>query len=282
MNFLWILAAVLAILLLPWIFYGICALFVNPKKEYKKDSRFYRTILNIATAIGLKLIRIRVMVEGLEQIPKDARFLLVSNHRSKFDPIISWYVFRKWKPAFISKEANFHIFIFGRIIRKCCFMVIDRENPRIAIKTVNDAADLLKQGEVSIGAYPEGTRSKTYELLPFHNGMFKIAQKANAPLVVMTIDGTEKIHKNFPLHSTKVTLKVLKLIPAEELADKRSETIGDEVHKMMSISLGFEPTQTNIATENPTDGAAPVEETDDIKAVAAANSAQQTPENNRK
>lgn len=237
MIVLYIFLAILALLLLPWIFYGICALFINPKKEYKKDSKFYRFILNVATFIGLKLVRIKVTVEGLEQVPANTKFLLVSNHRSKFDPIITWYVFRKWKPAFISKEANFHIFIFGRIIRKCCFMVIDRENPRKALTTVENASELLKKKEVSIGAYPEGTRSKTKELLPFHNGMFKIAQKAEAPIVVISIDGTEKIHKNFPKRSTNVRLKVLEYIPYEKIADIRTAEIGDEVKKMMEESL---------------------------------------------
>lgn len=237
MIVVYILLGILGVLLLPWIFYGICALFVNPKKEYKKDSRFYRFLLNVATAIGLKLVRIKVKVNGLDKVPVGVRILLVSNHRSKFDPIISWYVFRKWKPAYISKEANFHVFIFGRIIRKCCFMVIDRVNPLHAMETVNNAADLLMRKEVSVGVYPEGTRSKNGEILPFHNGMFKIAQKAQAPVVVMTIDGTENIHVNFPKRSTTININVLKVIPYEEIAEKRTSEVGDEVKEMMEQSL---------------------------------------------
>lgn len=98
----------------------------------------------------------------MEKLPKNERFLLVCNHRSKFDPILTWYVLRDYNLAFISKPENF---------RRCCFMAIDRENPRNALKTIHQAAELIKQNEVSVAVYPEGTRSKTCELLPFHNGI---------------------------------------------------------------------------------------------------------------
>lgn len=103
--------------------------------------------------------------------------MFVGNHRSNFDPIIEWLVLKPWDIAFISKGENFKIPFFGRIIRKCCFMPIDRENPRKALRTINKASDLLQSGEVSIGVYPEGTRSKTGELLPFHDGVFHIAKR---------------------------------------------------------------------------------------------------------
>ena len=132
--------------------------------------------------MALKAARIKVHTTGMEKVPQGERLLFVGNHRSKFDPIITWYLFRKWDIAFLSKKENFRVPIFGRIIRKCCFLAIDRENPREALKTVNKAAGLLENGTVSIGVYPEGTRSRTGELLPFHNGVLKIAQKAGAPI----------------------------------------------------------------------------------------------------
>ena len=133
----------------------ICSLLVNPKKEYDTNSHFYRGFLNSATAAMIKLLRIRVHITGMEKLPQGQLVLFVGNHISNFDPILSWYAFRKWKLAFVSKPENFKIPFFGRIIRKCCFMPIDRENPRNAIVTINRAAKLLKKQEVSIGIYPE-------------------------------------------------------------------------------------------------------------------------------
>ena len=230
MFLLKLLGILFGLFLLYALFLTVCSLFINPKKEYENHSRFYRALLNGATAFAMKIMRIRIHTNGLEKVPHDTKNLLfVSNHRSNFDPIITWHIFKKWQPAFVSKASNFKIPIFGRFIRKCCFMAIDRENPRNALKTILKAAELLKKGKVSIGIYPEGTRSKECKLLPFHNGVFKIAQKANADIVVLAVSGTEQIHKNYPFRHTDVYLDVLEVIPAETVRATKTDAIGERI-----------------------------------------------------
>lgn len=225
-----ILATLLTIVILYILFLIVCSLFVSPKKEYSEHSRFYRALLNGATAIAVKIMRIHLHSTGVEKIPADTkRILFVSNHRSRFDPILSWHLLKHWQIAFVSKPSNFKIPVFGQFIRKCCFMAIDRENPRNAIKTIQKATDLLIEGQVSVGIYPEGTRSKTCELLPFHNGVFKIAQRADAPIVVLAVSGTERIHKNYPFHHTDVYIDVIDILPADFVKESRTDVIGERV-----------------------------------------------------
>ena len=236
MIVLYILGGLLALLILYVLFLGICALLVSPDKTYEKNSPFYRFLLESATAVAIKLLRIRIHVSGMEKIPKDETVLFVSNHRSNFDPLITWHALKKWKIAFVSKPENFKVPFFGRIIRKCCFLPIDRENPRKAIVTINKAAKLLKKQEVSIGIYPEGTRSKTCQLLPFHNGVFKIAQKAEAPIVVLCVTGTEKISKRTPFRRTDVYLDVLEVFSAQGIKEIKTEMIGTAVRRLIEIN----------------------------------------------
>lgn len=94
MIFLYILGALLAILILSFLFLGICALLVDSQKEYEQNSPFYRFLLESATAAALKLLRIRVHVSGMEKIPKDEKVLFVCNHRSNFDPLITWHALK--------------------------------------------------------------------------------------------------------------------------------------------------------------------------------------------
>ncbi len=233
-----ILGAFFSLVLLYILFLVICSLFVNPKKEYEEHSGFYRALLNGATAVAIKIMRIRLHVSGMEKIPADTKNLLfVSNHRSNFDPILTWHILKRWQPAFVSKSSNFKIPIFGRFIRKCCFMAIDRKNPRNAIKTIQKASELLKKGEVSIGIYPEGTRSKICKLLPFHNGVFKIAQKADAPIVVLAVSGTEKICKNYPFRHTDVHIDVLEILSAERVKSTKTDIIGEHIKTEMENHL---------------------------------------------
>ncbi len=233
-----ILGCALLVILGYILFLVVCSLLVTPKREYKHHSPFYRGLLNGFTGLGLKLLRVRVHVQGMEKIPADTKKLLfVGNHRSNFDPIVTWYALRNWQIAFISKPSNFQIPVFGRIIRKCCFLAIDRENPRNAMKTILRAAQYLQAGEVSIGVYPEGTRSKSGRLLPFHNGVFKIAQRADTPIVVLGITGTEGIHKNTPWHPTDVYINVIEVLSADYVKTSRTEALGAHIRESLERCL---------------------------------------------
>ena len=231
---LWTIAAVALLILL---LLSISAMLVDPRKYNANISPYYRALLNISTAVGMKLLRIHVTINGKEKLPQNTRFLLVSNHRSNFDPIVTWYALREQKIAFVSKPENFRIPIFGRIIRKCCFLPIDREDARKAMGTINSAAELLESNEVSVGIYPEGTRSRADALLPIHNGVFKIAKKANAPIVVMSVSGTDQIRQNWYRRRSQVTLNILGVIPAHEVAQMKTAEIGEITKERITDDL---------------------------------------------
>ena len=233
-----ILAGVLGILVVYLLFACIYSLFISTRKEYNKNSKFCRFLLYSWTWIALQFCRVKVHVTGLDKLPKNGRFLLVGNHISCYDPIITWYALRKYDLAFISKESNFNVPIFGRIIRKCCFMSIDRENPKNAVKTIVRASGLMKADEVSTVVYPEGTRNRTQDiLLPFHNVVFKIAQKAQSPIVVVSTYGTNQIAKRTPFRKTHVYLDIISVISAEEVIQSRTAEIGDKVAQLMKDNL---------------------------------------------
>ncbi len=236
-----LIGALVAAIVLYFLFVFAASIFINTKKEYNKDSKFYRFLLQSSTGIGMRVMRIRYDLQGLDKIPEGRQMLFVCNHRSGFDPMISWRILRKHAPSFISKEENFKVPFYGRLIRRCCFMSIDRENPRNAMMTIDRASKLLQADEVSIAVYPEGTRSKDAVLLPFHNGVFKIAQKANVPVIVMTMQGTELVKKRYPWHSTIVRLKVVGVMEAEHVKGTKTSIIADEARDMMVKDLEENP-----------------------------------------
>lgn len=232
---LFALCAVLGIIVLYLLFLTVCALAIDPGRNYDKNSRFHRFLLYSITSVAMKVCRIKITASGLERIP-DGRFLLVSNHRSNFDPIVTWHIMKKYDLAFISKPENFKIPWFGRIIRRCCFMPIDRSSARNAMESVTRAAGLLKANEVSIAVYPEGTRSAG-ELLPFHNSVFKIAKWADVPIVAVTVTGTADISKRFPFRATDVHLQVVGVLNREYVAAHKTNEIGAAVKALMEYEL---------------------------------------------
>lgn len=233
-----ILLGIVGLILLPFLFLFICGLFVNTKKQYDRDSRFYRALLDGSTTVILWLLGVRYNIIGEDKFPADTNFLFISNHRSNYDPIVQWTVFKRFKLSFISKKENFRIPMYGRIIHRCCFMPIDRKSPRKAMETVNRAACLLTDTENSVGVYPEGKRSKECKLLPFHSGVLKVAQKAGKPLVVSTIEGTENIFRNIKkFRKTVVTIKILETIDADRVKATKTSELSDYCAGLMKKEL---------------------------------------------
>ena len=71
--------------------------------------------------------------------------------------------------------------------------------------------------------------------------MFKIAQKASVPVVVMTIQGSEKIKNNYPWRSTKVRFKVLEVLDAEHVKSSKTSDISDEARALIAKDLEENP-----------------------------------------
>lgn len=230
---LWTVVILIALFLSYWLFLFTCSCMVDTKKLYEKHSGFYRWLLVSSTWHLVFFGRVHFHTKGFEKFPRDQRFLLVCNHRSKLDPITTWFLLQDYDLAFISKEENFSVPCWGKIIRRCCFLPIDRDNPRNAMKTIDMAADLIKNDQVSIAVYPEGKRNFEGGLLPFHNGIFKIAQKANVPVVICGISGADKMPKNFPLHKTDIYFEVLDVLSAEQVKSQRCNDIGDYARGLM-------------------------------------------------
>ena len=132
----WSIVILIALFLAYWVFLVICSCFVDTKKLYDKHSGFYRWLLVSSTWYLVFFGRVHFHTKGFEKFPQDQRFLLVCNHKSKLDPITTWFLLQDYDLAFISKEENFNVPCWGRIIRRCCFLPIDRENPRNAMKTI--------------------------------------------------------------------------------------------------------------------------------------------------
>lgn len=227
----WVLVAFLFLLL-------ACAV-VDPDKPQEKDSKFYRTLVDLYIEAILTVGRVHVEATGLEQIPKDGRFLLVCNHLHEADPPILLHYFRKSQLAFVSKQENKNMFLVGKVMPKLLCPLINRENDREALKTILRCIQLLKEDKVSVGIFPEGYIRPDRKFHNFRPGVFKIAQKANVPIVVCTIRDTHYIIPNFLKGKpSKVQLHLLTVVPADYVKSKTTVELAEEIHDIMAQDLG--------------------------------------------
>lgn len=128
------------------------------------------------------------------------------------------------------------------------FLPINRTDNREALGTIKYAAKLLQKGVVSFGIYPEGTRSKTGELLPFRNGAFQIAKRAGAPIVIVKTSGTELIAHRFARKRTIVRFDVLDVLEGSAVSKLPTREIGDYARSLMLGDIQTTPTEkeTNL------------------------------------
>ncbi len=209
------------------------------KGENKREHPFLRRMTVRSVAWILDVLRIRVTLEGKELMPEEP-VILVSNHRSDFDPMVAMVAFSHRRLAYISKESNLHIPLAGAFVRRCWFLPIDRENPRRAIRTIKEGARLVREEGLDMGIYPEGTRSHSGGPLPFKEGAFMMAKWANAPIVVMTTEGTEKIAGHVILRRNRVKLRIVEVISREDVAASNVPTLTSRAEKALRAALNQE------------------------------------------
>ena len=221
-----------------FVFLLIMAMWVDQDVPQEKNSRFYRAMTHLYIGFIKSVVRLRVDTRGLDKTPQEGRFMLVCNHLNDSDPAILLYYFKKSRIAFISKQENKDMFIVGKLMHKLQCQLLNRDNDRDALRCILKCIQMLKDDRASIAVFPEGYVSKQRRLLPFRSGVFKIAQKAQVPIVGCTLQGTEHVVRNIMrLKPTNVRLHLLEVIPAEELNGKSTVEIARRVRAVMAEDL---------------------------------------------
>jgi 1-acyl-sn-glycerol-3-phosphate acyltransferase len=139
----------------------------------------------------LKTSGIRVRVEGLENAASSKTAIYCSNHASAMDiPIL--FVYLPVQFRFLAKRSLFHLPFLGWHLRRSGHVSVDRMRPHEALKGFDRAAQRIREGR-SVITFPEGTRSRTGETLPFKAGSFYLAVLAQVPIVPITLNGTRDV-----------------------------------------------------------------------------------------
>ncbi len=244
LTWIWLLPLLFAggfllLLIGAFLFLVILCSRVDLEKAQEHDSRFYRKMADVYLGAIRRILQMRVHTQGLEKAPKEGRFLLVCNHINDMDPLTLLMFFRESQLAFITKRENMKMFLVGKVMHKLMCQPVNRENDREALKTILNCIRLIREDEVSIAVFPEGYTSMDGLLHHFRHGVFKIALKTNVPIVVCTLQNTNRIFKNaLHLKPTHVHLHLLEVIQPEQYASMTAVQLGEMVHQMMADDLG--------------------------------------------
>jgi 1-acyl-sn-glycerol-3-phosphate acyltransferase len=138
-------------------------------------------------ALALGLAGIRYTVVGRAHVPRDRAVVFCANHQSNVDPPVLFEALHRRLHILYKAELR-KLPVLGRVFEVGGFVAVQRDNRDAAFQSIERAAESIRAGN-SFLIFPEGTRSKTDELLPFKKGGLVMALRAQAPIVPVAIMG---------------------------------------------------------------------------------------------
>jgi 1-acyl-sn-glycerol-3-phosphate acyltransferase len=141
--------------------------------------------IGVGLALGLSGIRYRV--RGREHIPKNRAVVFCSNHESNVDPPVLFQALHKRLHVLFKAELT-KLPVLGAVMVAGGFVPVERDRKEASMASIERAAESIRSGN-SFLIFPEGTRSRTAELLPFKKGGFIMAIKSQAPIVPVAVSG---------------------------------------------------------------------------------------------
>lgn len=176
----------------------------------------------------------------IDKVPTDKACLIIGNHQSVFDIILSY---PKWKrlTGYISKK-DLEIPVLSGWMKAGHSLFLDRKNIKEGMKTILAAIENINNG-ISMVLFPEGTVNKTGHpeiIQEFKNGSFKIALKTKCPILPMVIANSNSVYeKQRPKikAGTKVIIKYLDPIYLDELSDENKKNISGYCKNLMQKEL---------------------------------------------
>ena len=186
--------------------------------------------------LGLALSGIKVRVSGREHIPRDRAVVFCSNHQSNVDPPVLFEALHPRTHILYKAELN-ALPLLARAFRVGGFIPVDRRNKEAAMRSIEAGSASIRSGN-SFLIFPEGTRSKTAELLPFKKGGFIMAIKAQAPIVPVAVQGGDAAMQRGSRIVRPVTVSIRIGEPIETAGrtlQERDDLIGETRERIRSL-----------------------------------------------
>ena len=190
----------------------------------------------LGASMAVWLAGARLEIHALDQIPSHRPVVFMANHQSNCDPPALLAVL---PPVLVlAKKEFFRVPIVGRGMEVCGFIPVDRRNREQALEAVEKGVQALKAGK-SFLVYPEGTRSPDGRLQRFKKGVFVMAIKAGAPIVPISVSGSNKIMPKgkFVIRPGRVRITFHEPVATEGSAIEDRQLIIDRVRQAILAGL---------------------------------------------
>jgi len=176
---------------------------------------------------------VRVQINGLDHVKEGVQSIYMVNHQSIFD-IFTLLACLPVDFKFLLKQELMKVPFFGAAMKRAGYISIDRENPRKAVKSMNEAAEKIKNG-ASVLIFPEGTRGQDGRLQTFKSGGFHLALKSGSDIVPVAIVDSHLIvpKGSFRIKKGTILMNIGPSIPTRDCSRKDMNQLMDRVRDAM-------------------------------------------------
>jgi 1-acyl-sn-glycerol-3-phosphate acyltransferase len=228
------------LIILATIIMGTISLLVS---LFESSGRTQHKISRIWSRFLLAVSGVKMRIDGLEKLDPHGTYVFVANHRSLMDtPVVLAHVPLQFR--FLAKKGLVLIPILGTHLRRAGHLPVVKGDPRASLKSMGDAAKIIRKRGISVLLFPEGGRSQD-GLRDFKEGAAYIAIKAGVPIVPVGMLGTREV---LPMGSMQIMSGVVQLrigdpIPTACLTSKDRATLTQTLHNQVAELIGASTSQ---------------------------------------
>ena len=201
----------------------------------KPDNRLkFKLTRSIAVFLDVFVLRIRLRIEGVENIPLTGRLTTYSNHKSYADPIILEHVIKR-PTTYTPKTGVYKLPVVNKWLKSIGAFPIDRSSSRNTARAMVDAIRVVKAG-MNMVIFPEGGIKDRHDnkMVAMRAGAYKVAMKAKADLLPITLMNTIEIKHRAPFRRTIVKAIVHPVVPYEKVKDMTTAEIGEYMFQIIN------------------------------------------------
>lgn len=197
----------------------------------------HNLLMTFSNYFFCSLLRVKPIVKGLENLPKDSNFVLYANHIEYNDPFYIKMFYKNSSLTYVSKEPLFKYPVLKNLLHGIGAIPIGKLADRKSLEAILQAIKTVKSGQ-PIGIFPEGKRSYSNTMGSFKPGAFKVAQKAEADISLVAIYNFHEINRRkIRIKKVKVYLTILPLIKYEDIKGLDTVAISDMAYQLINQEL---------------------------------------------
>jgi len=204
---------------------------------------------NFFKAVVCFFYGLKISVENYHNVESDKPFIVICNHQSVIDVATMVVAWPQNKTTVLGKKELLYTGPVGLTFWLCGMTFIDRFHSDKAKHLVNNLADRLNQENMRVWIYPEGTRNKKTELLPFKKGAFHLAIQAQIPIVCVVASSYSNFYNKKEkkwLSNGEIKVRVLPPVSTIGMTIDDISTFSNDMHDKMQTEFNKLNSEINL------------------------------------